>query len=536
MLPVLVGMVCVVSGSAAATPVGVVWGNAIEVPGSATLNNGGNAQVVSVTCATAGGCTAGGFYKDGSGHHQAFVVSEKNGNWGSAIEVPGIETLNSGGDAHVASVSCATAGNCTAAGLYRDGSLHYQAFVVSEKKGSWGSAIEVPGTASLNMGGNARVNSVSCATAGACTAVGSYTDGSSHFQAFVVSETDGIWGSAIEVPGSATLNSGADASVLKVACGAAGSCTAGGFYRDGSGDYQAFVVSEKNGSWGSAIEVPGTATLNSAGYALVNSVSCATAGSCTAGGYYRDSSVHYQAFVVSEANGIWGSAIEVPGTASLNSGGNAQVVSVSCGAAGSCTAAGFYTDGSSHNQAFVVSEKNGSWGSAIEVPGSAALNAGGEADTSEVSCRATGNCTAGGYYREGSGEYQAFVVSEKNGSWGSAIEVPGTPALNSGGYGLVNSVSCSTPGNCVAGGFYTDGAGPQRPFVVSSTSPCLVPRLVGKTLSAAKRLITAAGCSLGKTTTANAKAQRGRVVAQHPKPGTRLKYGAKVALTLSRGK
>ena len=31
---------------------------------------------------------------------------------------------------------------------------------------SWGSAIEVPGTAALNVGGNATVNSVSCPSAG----------------------------------------------------------------------------------------------------------------------------------------------------------------------------------------------------------------------------------------------------------------------------------------------------------------------------------------------------------------------------------
>ena len=32
---------------------------------------------------------------------------------------------------------------------------------------------------------------------------------------------------------------------------------------------------------------------------------------------------HWQAFVVDEANGHWGNAAEVPGTAALNQGGNA---------------------------------------------------------------------------------------------------------------------------------------------------------------------------------------------------------------------
>jgi hypothetical protein len=47
--------------------------------------------------------------------------------------------------------------------------------------------------------------------------------------------------------------------------------------------------------------VPGTAALNKGGYAQVNSVSCGAAGNCSAGGVYTDNSEHYQAFVVSES-------------------------------------------------------------------------------------------------------------------------------------------------------------------------------------------------------------------------------------------
>ena len=196
----------------------------------------------------------------------------------------------------------------------------------------------------------------------------------------MVSETNGVWGDAVEVPGTAALNSGGDASVYSVSCGAAGDCAAGGSYRDGSGHYQAFVVSETNGVWGNAVEVPGTAALNSGGNAEVYSVSCAAAGDCAAGGFYKDGSGYDQAFVVSETNGVWGDAVEVPGTAALNSGGFAGVYSVSCGAAGECAAGGSYTDGSGHLQAFVVSETNGVWGNAVEVPGTAALNSGGHAE------------------------------------------------------------------------------------------------------------------------------------------------------------
>jgi hypothetical protein len=62
---------------------------------------------------------AGGSYLSGSGHVQAFVASEVKGRWRAAIEVPGSGTLNAGGNAQVESVSCASAGNCGPAGCTR---------------------------------------------------------------------------------------------------------------------------------------------------------------------------------------------------------------------------------------------------------------------------------------------------------------------------------------------------------------------------------------------------------------------------------
>jgi hypothetical protein len=61
--------------------------------------------------------------------------------------------------------------------------------------------------------------------------------------------------------------------------------------------------------------------------------------------------------VVREAKGKWGNAAEVPGTAALNKGRDAQVTSVSCAAAGDCSAGGYYYNEQQANLAFVVSEK-----------------------------------------------------------------------------------------------------------------------------------------------------------------------------------
>src|SRR5580698_2050285 len=327
------------------------WGKAIEVPGLARLSAGHGGTLVAVSCSSRGDCAAAGNYDNRSGHGQAYVVSEKNGSWGTAIEVPRLATLNTGGNAQVTSLSCASAGNCAAGGFYSsDGDQ--QAFVVSEKNGSWGKAIEVPGSAALNTGMSAGVGSVSCASAGNCAVAGTYRANAP--EAFFVSEKNGSWGKAIEVPGSAAFGV---ATVASVSCASAGNCAAAGFSGSITNDAPSgpLVVSEKNGTWGNAIEVPGLAALNVGGNANVESVSCGQARYCAAGGTYRDGAGHQQAFVVSDINGAWGTAIEVPGSAALNTGGSAQVTSVSCASARYCAAGGYYMTSSGDDEAFVVS-------------------------------------------------------------------------------------------------------------------------------------------------------------------------------------
>jgi len=266
---------------AAALRAAGTWGRAIAVPGLAALNKGRHADVLSVSCPSAGNCAVGGYYQNHG--KQGFLAVESNGRWRQAIEVPGLGALNKGGPAQVYQVSCASAGSCAAGGFYRDGDGHQQGFAVSESNGRWRQAIEVPGLGTLNKGGNAAVSSVSCASAESCAAGGAYTDGGGHQQGFVAVKRNGRWRQAIEVPGLGTLNKGGTAAVNSVSCASAGNCSAGGDYStDTSGATQAFVVSERNGSWGAAQQVAGA--LNVGGEASVGSVSCASAGSCSAGG------------------------------------------------------------------------------------------------------------------------------------------------------------------------------------------------------------------------------------------------------------
>jgi hypothetical protein len=200
------------------------------------------------------------------------------------------------------------------------------------------------------------------------------------------------------------------------------------------------VVNEVNGTWRRAIEVPGTAALNRGGTASVASVSCARLDDCSAGGFYSDVFGQHQAFVVNEVNGTWRRAIEVPGTPALNKGGdNGAVTSVSCASPGNCSAGG-HASPSSFPGAFVANEVNGTWHTAIRLPGTGTSNS----NVYSVSCAAAGNCSAGGYVSS-----NAFVVNEVNGRWHTVLRVSGNPAPSA-----VDAVSCAAVGECSAGGTY----------------------------------------------------------------------------------
>ena len=359
--------------------------------------------------------------------------------------MPGLGALNKGGNAEVVSVSCGSPGYCEAGGYYGNHGKYDltsgRGFVAGEVNGIWGRAVEVPGLGALNKGGNAAVSSVSCAGPDSCVAGGFYQNRGK--QGFVADEVNGIWGRAAGVPGLGALNAGGNAYLYSVSCASPGNCSVGGYYSTHAAGAQhafvehAFVVDETGGSWGTARQVAGNLATGPGANAFVDTVSCGSPGNCAAGGQFGDAAGD-QAFVISQVNGTWAAAQAVARTRS--STGGAQVTSVSCASAGNCAAGGQFDYGG-YNAAFLVNEKNGAWGKLIYVPGLNAVSR--DAYLHSMSCAAAGNCAAGGDYDLG-----VFVAIEKNGVWGRQTTVPGQRVLE------VNSVSCASAASCVAGGSY----------------------------------------------------------------------------------
>ncbi len=447
-----------------AGPASPAWGHAEQAPGIATLDHSGAGALEAVACPAKGACSAGGFYFDGaSKKQQAFVIGETSGLWGTAQDVPLVPQLNTDGSADVLTVACLAAGECGASGFYSD-PTGLEGFLGSEVGGTWDGSIELPGS-----GGDARIDAEACPAFARCVIGGYITDAHGDRQPFV-DEQSGTWPTAVPVAGN--LNKGSLSAVTSLSCTSLGTCAASGFYTDAKGGRQAFVISQAHGDWGPMREVAGS--LNKGENAQVNQVSCGVSAkldsiiTCAAAGFYTTSSGQGQAFTAIMADGKWGPAVQVPGSA-LNKGGFAELTSVSCPAAGNCSAGGSYALSKTSTQPFVMTEKNGTWGKAVAVPGSATLNTGENMFVTEVSCVSPGKCSATGDFHTSKHSQGVWVASQKGGTWGPAGTIPGLSALATGGQAEVNGLSCATPGSCGLVGDYVTMTGSLQPFVVSGS-------------------------------------------------------------------
>ena len=273
----------------------------------------------------------------------------------------------------------------------------------------------------------------------------------------------------------------------------------------------AFLLSEKNGSWGKAQQIPGLATLAGRdGDAEISCRGLPGVGILPGRGVLRVHASH--AFVAQETKGAWGKPTQIPHLAAMDTARAGMANLVSCPSVGNCTVAGQYGTGSNDNPVpheFVASEAGGHWHDAIPVPGLDALAnvaGGGEAERYLAVVRIRRQLRPRRELLDGTvvergppGQRQArdlrrdlastrpatqfgplarlgldwpagqqpgaggpFVAGEVGGTWGDAT-APAIPGLTSSGEATVNSVACPAAGDCVAGGAYSVSASSSGP-------------------------------------------------------------------------
>jgi hypothetical protein len=425
---------------------------------------------------SAGNCTAVGGYNAAASNSFGVVLTETSGVWGPGQELPlpanaaTAPTSQYVGFTSPSSVSCTSAGNCTAVGTYEDASGNTDGLLLSETAGVWGTGVEaaLPANAATSSQYVA-INAVSCTSPGNCTAVGSYVDTAGNTQPLMLTETSGMWATGVEGTFPTTPAASLYAPLSSVSCTSAGNCVAVGNYQDTSHAYQGVVLTESNGTWATGTNPALPANAGTNPYVYLNSVACPSAGNCTVVGRYADTTVQPQGLLLTETAGLWGTGGEatLPSDAT-NSAQYAGINSVSCSSPGNCSAVGDYIPAGASTAGTMFTESAGTWtaGVAVGLP----PNSNGSALDS-LSCVSAGECMAGGQRGDNSGNFRGLLVAESLGVWSSGLDPP-LPANASQNpvRGHIGSVSCVATGVCTAVGDYYDGSGHNQGLLLGTVA------------------------------------------------------------------
>src|SRR5262249_53296847 len=127
------------------------------------------------------------------------ALASAKANWGAGVEAVLPTGAASNPNAFFDSVSCASAGDCAAAGDYLISSGCRRGVLRTEASGGWAAGVEAGVPANAYIYGDDHLTSVSCGSAGSCSAVGDYTDSSgSHQQVVLLRESAGTWATGVE--------------------------------------------------------------------------------------------------------------------------------------------------------------------------------------------------------------------------------------------------------------------------------------------------------------------------------------------------
>ena len=400
-------------------------------------------------------------------------------------------------DGFLPTLSCVSAGNCEAGGAYTGAHGDVEGLLLNETAGKWTAptTLLAPANAAANPG--VTIYDLSCGALGNCAAGGSYEDRSGDTEAFVANEVGGHWGAArsLTLPSNA-LTKGQSALVRSVDCSAAGSCSAVGNYGDNdalASRSQGFFGSETNNSWGRAKEITFATATNFNPFVSMSQVACVASGDCTAVGSFIDANDVTEGLLLSEHNGVWVRArtITLPANASAFAG--ASIGEVTCVRGASCAVLGTYNSTTGAIEALVATNHDGSWSRARELamPADAAVNPHVFLyGFTGIACSSAVDCAVGGQYRNVAGDYEGFLADEDHGVWADATELSlPTGAREAGKNGGVVAVACPAEGSCRASGAYIDSSGNYQAVVVNQTG--------GLWQRGAKVVLPAGGATVG---------------------------------------
>jgi hypothetical protein len=410
------------------------WGMELAAAGWSTVPSP-NPEVQTVTmagvsCVSSSFCEAVGSY-DSAFNGLLSLVEGWNGTDWTVQNTPDI--AGNRGGVTLAGVSCVSTSFCEAVGSYTDASGH----TVSSAEGWNGTKWAAQSTPNPKGNKESALKAVSCDQATFCEAVGSYVDKSNG----EVTLAEGWNGTDWSAETSANPGGNREISLSGVSCPSVTSCEAVG--DSFSNATRSFVLLAEvwNGTDWAVQTIP-----NPAGYngAFLNGVSCPSATSCEAVGYYQTGSGAEQSLAEVRSGTDW----VIQNTADPTGSTSVRLYGVSCVSGVFCEAAGDYSTGHGHSAALVQRWEGTAWTiqTTADPPGSTQVTLYG------VSCLSVKFCETLGDYAHGSDDQSSLAEGWNGTAW--AVQSTVSPKGNRGA--SLDGMSCGTATSCEA----VDGQGP----------------------------------------------------------------------------
>ncbi len=370
-------------------------------------------------------------------------------------------------------IACTAAGWCTAGGNYQAAGRPIEPMVAAQSHGRWSRGVPLVLPAGAAAQPYARVNGIACRSLGNCVVVGDYEYGRSHnLQGFIATESHGRWARAFTPRLPPDAASPLSALLEAVTCARDGSCTAVGSYQDSSRNAQTMVLAKpSSGPWRQATEIASPPGAASNPDAFMTGISCSAPGNCVAVGNYSVSPSRFEAMGAIESRGAWHRATEITVPRGAIASTFTAITSVSCLPTGPCLGVGQYAISATQSRAMVVTESGGRFSGAAPIT---TLPQGASAKPSTyllgISCGPSGVCFAVGGGRNKAGHSVAMYMVRSGGQWRAAFLAP-PPGATAGPRELsaLSSVSCTGRAHCSAAGYYHDGLG--APHAEAASTP-----------------------------------------------------------------
>jgi len=338
-------------------------------------------------------------------------------------------------------LACRAVGSCIAVGSYSVTSGTGSPLIETLVRGRWVASGHVAGALIDYLKG------VACLAQDSCVAVGSESGGPA-----AATLSGGTWTATDPpLPQGATNVATGTGQLGAIACPAQGVCVATGSVAFKNGQIRTFIETLSGGTWTAAwAPLPGGAAPLST--ADLSSVACSAAGSCVAVGYYTERGGGDGALIETLSGGAWtAAAAPLPADA----GQLAGLAGISCPAPGNCVAAGHYLKRGGQIAYLAETLSGGTWtAAALPLPADARGSQAIYTGLSSVACQAVGRCVALGSYQVGSEGFAGAIETLSGGAWTAAAAPlpPGasTTAMNT----AIWQVSCPSPDSCIGVGNY----------------------------------------------------------------------------------